>query len=246
MPLFACLSAAAVLAIPARAIDHERARGFARGEEGDHQHLAWRGLLRSRPLLVLAVGAALFHFANASMLPMLGQKLALAHSGEETMWLSASIMTAQFVVIPTAMLAGAMADSWGRKPILLLGFAALPIRGVLYTLSDDPIWLVAVQIFDGISMGVFGTLLPLILADVMRGTGRYNVSQGIVGTVQGVGGSLSNVVAGLIVVSQGYNAAFLALAVVATTAFLLVLVALPETLSNLQDADVTRPATSGG
>jgi MFS family permease len=124
-----------------------------------------------------------------------------------------------------------MADTWGRKPILLLGFAALPIRGVLYTLSDDAIWLVAVQIFDGISMGIYGTLLPLILADLMRGTGRYNVSQGIVGTVQGVGGSLSNVVAGLIVVSQGYNTAFLALACVATTAFLLVLLALSETVN---------------
>jgi MFS family permease len=245
VPLFACLSAAAVLAIPAGAIDHERARGFVSREEGERQPLAWRSLLESRPLLILAASAALFHFANAPMLPMLGQKLALAHQGEETVWLSASIITAQFVVIPVAMLVGAMADAWGRKPILLFGFAALPIRGVLYTLSDDPIWLVAVQIFDGISMGIYGTLLPLILADVMRGTGRYNVSQGIVGTVQGVGGSLSNVVAGLIVVSQGYNAAFLVLAGIAAIAFVLVLLALPETVK-LQDAGATEPAARGG
>jgi len=244
-PLFACLSATAVLAIPASAIDHERARGFAGAQEGDGQPLAWRRLFENRTLLVLAVSAALFHFANAPMLPMLGQKLALAHRGEETVWLSASIMTAQFAVIPVAMLTGAMADTWGRKPILLLGFAALPIRGVLYTLSDDAIWLVGVQVLDGVGMGIYGTLLPLIIADVMRGTGRYNVSQGIVGTVQGVGGSLSNVVAGLIVVSQGYNAAFLALASVAATAFLLVLLALPETVT-LQDASVTEPATRSG
>jgi predicted MFS family arabinose efflux permease len=245
VPLFACLSAAAVLAIPARAIDHERARGFAGAQEGESQPLAWRHLFESRPLLVLATSAALFHFANAPMLPMLGQKLALAHRGEETVWLSASIVTAQFVVIPVAMLVGAMADTWGRKPILLLGFAVLPIRGVLYTLSDDAIWLVAVQIFDGISMGIYGTLLPLILADVMRGTGRYNVSQGIVGTVQGVGGSLSNVAAGLIVVSHGYNAAFLALAAVAAAAFLLVLLALPETVT-LQDGNEREPAARSG
>jgi len=244
LPLFACLSAAAVLAIPAHAIDHERARGFARAEVGDRQPLAWRHLFENRALLVLAGSAALFHFANGPMLPMLGQKLALAHPGEETVWLSASIMTAQFVVIPVAMLVGAMADAWGRKPLLLLGFAALPIRGVLYTLSDDAFWLVAVQILDGVSMGIYGTLLPLILADVMRGTGRYNVSQGIVGTVQGVGGSLSNVVAGLIVVSQGYNAAFLALAGVAATAFLLILLALPETVP-LQDASAAQAAPGG-
>jgi len=235
VPLFACLSVAAVLAIPAGAIDHERARGFASREEEDRPPLAWRHLFENRTLLVLAASAALFHFANGPMLPMLGQKLALAHPGEETVWLSASIVTAQFVVIPVAMLVGATADTWGRKPLLLLGFAALPIRGVLYTLSDDAIWLVGVQVLDGVGIGIYGTLLPLILADVMRGTGRYNVGQGIVGTVQGVGGSLSNVFAGLIVVAQGYNAAFLALASVAATAFLLVLLALPETV-NLNDA----------
>ena len=232
VPLFACLSVAAVLSIPARAIDHERARGLGRLEDG-RQPSAWRSLIGSRPLLVLAASAALFHFANAPMLPLLGQKLALAHRGEETVLLSASIMTAQFVIIPVAILVGATADAWGRKPILLLGLAALPIRGLLYTLSDDASWLIAVQILDGVGMGVYDTMVPLILADVMRGTGRYNVSRGIVGTVQGVGGSLSNVVAGLIVVYQGYNTAFLALAAVASTAFLFVLLAMPETM-NLQ------------
>jgi MFS family permease len=228
VPLFACFSVAAVLSIPARAIDHERARGLSRMDDAT-QPSGWRSLIESRPLLVLAASAALFHFANSPMLPLLGQKLALAHRGQETVLLSASIMTAQFVVIPVAMLVGARADAWGRKPILLLGFAALPIRGLLYTVSDDAIWLVAVQVFDGIGTGIFDTILPLILADVMRGTGRYNVSRGIIGTVQGVGGSLSNVIAGLIVVNQGYDTAFLALAAVASAAFLVVLIAMPET-----------------
>ena len=93
--------------------------------------LLWRG-----PLLVLAVSMALFHFANAPLVPLLGQKLALAHPAEATLLLSACIITAQLVSIPTALLVGARADRWGRKPLLLVAFAALPLRGLLYIVSD--------------------------------------------------------------------------------------------------------------
>ena len=186
-------------------------------------------LLERRPLLVLAAANALFHFANAPMLPLLGQTLALAHPRAETALTSACIVTAQLVTIPTALLVGLKARAWGRKPLLLLGFAALPIRGVLFTLSDSAVWLVGVQILDGLAAGILDALIPLVLLDVMRGTGRYNVSRGAVGTVQGVAGSLSNVVAGFIVVEAGYGTAFLALAVVAAAAWSLMLIAMPET-----------------
>jgi MFS family permease len=82
---------------------------------------------------------------------------------------------------------------------------------------------------DGIGLGILDALIALILADIMRGTGRYNVARGIVGTAQGVGGSLSNVVAGLIVVTFGYAVAFLTLAAVAVSAFIFMMAAMPET-----------------
>jgi MFS family permease len=141
-------------------------------------------------------------------------------------------VTAQLVSVPTALLVGARADTWGRKPILLAGFAALPLRGVLYAVSDDPVFLIAVQALDGISLGILDALIALVLADIMRGTGRYNAARGVVGTVQGIGGSLSNVVAGFIVVTAGYGAAFLTLAAVALTAFVVMLAAMPETRAN--------------
>jgi sugar phosphate permease len=118
---------------------------------------------------------------------------------------------------------------WGRKPLLLAGFGALPLRGILYTASDDPALLIAVQALDGISLGILDALIALILADIMRGTGRYNAARGVLGTVQGIGGSSSNVVAGLIVVTAGYGAAFLTLAAIALTAFVVILAAMPET-----------------
>jgi MFS family permease len=230
VPFFAVLFALALSAIPASAIDNERARGLDRADipAGPIAPVGWRVLVETRALLVLAVGIALFHFANAPMLPLLGQKLALAHKGEETLLMSAAIATAQLTMIPTALLVGSLAGRLGHKSLLLVAFAALPLRGVLLTLSDDRGYLIAVQVLDGIAAGAMDALLPLVLADIMRGTGRYNLSRGFVGTIQGIGGSLSNVVAGSIVVWAGYSPAFLLLALVAGAAFLVILMGMPD------------------
>jgi MFS family permease len=163
------------------------------------------------------------------MLPLLTQKLALAHAGAETVLVAACVVTAQIVSVPTALLVGARADVWGRKPLLLASFAALPLRGVLLSVSNDPAFLIVVQALDGVALGILDALLALVLADLMRGTGRYNAARGLVGTVQGIGGSLSAVVAGLIVVTAGYGTTFLTLAAVALIAFVVVLAAIPET-----------------
>jgi MFS family permease len=231
VPLFAVLTSFAVLSIPAAAIDQDRARGLdtATGATDHEKPLGWGVLLERRSLLVLTAANALFHFANAPMLPLLGQKLALAHPGAETALTSACIITAQLVTIPTALLVGWKANSWGRKALLLIGFGALPIRGILYTLSDNAAWLVSVQILDGIAAGTLDALIPLVLADVMRGTGRYNLARGMLGTIQGIAGSLSNVVAGLLVVGVGYSATFLSLSTVATAGLLLLVFQMPET-----------------
>jgi MFS family permease len=171
----------------------------------------------------------LFHFANAPMLHLVGQKLALAHPGIETALMSACVIAAQMVMIPMALLVGSRADTWGRKPLLLAGFVILPIRGVLYTCSDNTAWLIAVQLLDGIGNGMFGAPAPLVLADLMRGTGRYNVARGMVATIQGIGASVSNAVAGLIVVWSGYNLAFAVLAAVALAALILLVTLMLET-----------------
>ena len=96
------------------------------------------------------------------------------------------------------------------------------MRGPLCAGVDHPAGLVATWALDGTGGGAFDAPLPLVLADVTRDSGRYSAARGMVGIVQGVGGSLGNAVAGAIVVGTGYRAAFLALAVVALAAFLLV------------------------
>jgi len=199
-------------------------------------------LLTCRPLLLYAGCTMLFHFANAPLLPLVGQKLAFAHKEWATAMMSACIIAAQMIMLPIALFVGWNADRWGRKPILLIGFGILPIRAALYTLSNASAWLIGVQLLDGIGAGIWGTITPLVVADRMRGTGRYNVAQGGVATAQGIGASLSGLAAGVIVDHFGYSAAFLTSAAVAAIAFAALFVAMPETAPARDKPAVEEPA----
>jgi MFS family permease len=138
VPFFAVLASLAVLSIPADAIDYDRARDLERnpGVENGAGAAGYGVLFKSRPLVIFGLCAMLFHFANAPLLPLVGQKLAAAHPKEATAMMSACIVAAQMVMLPIALLVGRKADVWGRKPLFLAGFAILPIRAVLYTFSD--------------------------------------------------------------------------------------------------------------
>ncbi|WP_210644215.1 MFS transporter [Pseudomonas sp. Tri1] len=229
MAAMALASVVAVSCVSAKAIDHDVARGLVAGQslQGPVPS-ALRVLLDNRTLLLFALCCGLFHLANAAMLTLVSQKLALANAHLATPLTSACIVAAQLVMVPMAWLVGTKADDWGRKPLLLAGFLILPIRGVLYVLSDDPYWLVAVQLLDGVGAGLFGALFPLVVKDLTQGTGRFNVSLGVLSTVFGLGAALSNSLAGFVVQGAGYSAAFLTLAAIAALAFGLLL-ALPET-----------------
>ena len=232
MAFMALASVLAVSCVSAQAIDHEVARGFDPAHATDHEQPSGiRVLLANRPLLVFAICCALFHLANAAMLPLVSQKLSQINLQMATPLTSACIVAAQLVMVPMAWLVGVKADLWGRKPLLLAGFMILPLRGVLYTLYDDPYWLVAVQLLDGIGAGIFGALFPVIVKDLTQGTGRFNVSLGALSTVFGLGAALSSSLAGFVVQQAGYNAGFLTLAGMAAVALVLVWLAMPETMA---------------
>ncbi|MFQ3451904.1 MFS transporter [Bradyrhizobium sp. UFLA01-814] len=229
----ALASIAATLSIPPTAIDHQVARGLDDMEEhgaSQDRPSGFRVLLTCRPLLIFAVSTVIFHFANAAMLPLVGQKLALVNRNLGTSLMSVCIIAAQMVMVPVAMLVGRKADVWGRKPIFATALAVLAIRGALYPLSDNPYWLVSVQLLDGIGAGIFGALFPLVVADLTHGTGHFNISQGAIATATGLGGALSTAVAGFIIVHAGYSAAFLFLAAVACAGLIGYCALMPETL----------------
>jgi predicted MFS family arabinose efflux permease len=229
VPVFAALTSAAALAIPPEAINHDRARDSAYDGEARGSPAGYRVLFETRPLLIFALCAFFFHFANAPLLPLVGQKLALEFPKEATAMMSFCIVAAQGVMLPLALLVGHRADQWGRRPIFLIAFAALPIRAALYTLSDNAFWLVGVQLLDGIGAGIYQALTPLVIADIMRGTGRYNLAQGAVATTQGIGASISALAAGVAVDRFGYSISFFALGAAAAIAFLVFFGFMPET-----------------
>jgi MFS family permease len=227
VPVFALLAIGATLSIPHDAIDQNRARGL-----DDSSDKTGSGILmpmKSRPLVLFALCAMLFHFANAPLLPLVGQKLAQSHPAWATAMMSACIIAAQLIMLPVALAVGWTADRLGRKPILLIGFGVLPIRALLYTFSNDAWWLIGVQLLDGIGAGIFGAITPLLVADLTRGTGRYNLAQGAVATAQGIGASLSGLFAGVVVDHFGYSVTFLSLGAAACVACVTLLFAMPET-----------------
>jgi MFS family permease len=232
VPVFTVLASVAVLSISAAAIDHDRARDLRENLDAAETPVSATGygiLFKSRPLVIFGLCVMLFHLANAALLPLVGQKLAAVHPKEATAMMSACIVAAQLVMLPIALLVGRTADTLGRKPLFLAGFAVLPLRAALYTLSDNSSWLIGVQLLDGVGAGVFGALTPLVIADIVRGTGRYNLAQGAIATVQGIGASLSGLAAGAIVDHFGYSAAFLAAGGAALVAVVIFALQMPET-----------------
>jgi MFS family permease len=223
----ACVFAA--YAVDADAIDHDVARGADDRDHGKNETSGLKVLLENRTLLLFTASITLFHFANAAMLPLVGEKLALSNQETSSLFMASCIISAQMVMIPMAILVGHKADTWGRKPIFLLGFAVLPLRGVLYTLTQDPHALVAIQLLDGVGAGIFGALFFIVVADLTRGTGRYNLALGASGACWGLGAALSNGVAGFIVNAFGFSAAFLFLSACALVALLLFWLGVPET-----------------
>jgi MFS family permease len=220
-------------------IDPIRADGGLNGALPGHKPSSVAMLLRKPSLLILTFCVFLFHAANAAMLPLVGAEMTVRSGYWATALVAACIVLPQLVVALIAPGIGRLAVSKGRRPVLVLGFAVLPIRAAVLALNSDPAIIIGVQVLDGLSAAVLGVLVPLSLADISRGTGRFNLAQGIVGSATGIGAAASTAVAGYLATQFSVSLAFAGLAITAVCAFLTVLVALPETRP-----DATYPARS--
>lgn len=214
--------------ITAGEIDPERAHG-APPRERRKPPIRPGELMQNRRLLIFAGCLLLFHLANAAMLPLMGSVLTMRSARWATLLIAACIVVPQIVVAALSPWIGERAQAWGRRPLLLIGFAALPLRGLLFAVVGNPELLVAVQLLDGITAAVFAVLVPLIVADLTRDTGHFNLGQGIVGTFVGIGASISATLAGLISDRFGSPWAFAGLAVIALAGFVAVGLLMPET-----------------
>ena len=220
---------ASLFRIRANEIDPVRAHGGSPEPQRATLSVGLHLLFHNRPLLVLAGCAALFHLANATMLPLMASAVTKQMPDRATILIAACIVVPQLVVAACSPWVGRQAQVLGRKRILLIGFAALPIRGVLLAFVSDPYLLVVAQVLDGVSAAVLGVLVPLIAADVTRGTGRFNLAQGMIGTAVGIGASVSGVLTGYTADLAGTTAAFLMLAAVGAVGLTSVWALMPET-----------------
>ena len=208
--VFAVLSIISVLLIPRDAIDDRVARGMKEGDSSD-QASGYRVLIECKPLLVLAAALALFHLGNAAMLPLYGLAVVAEKQGDPASFVALTIVVAQGVMIIVSLIAMRMAEKEGLWLIVLISFVALPIRGLIAAFVINRWGVYPVQILDGIGAGLQSVAVPALVARILNGTGRVNVGQGAVMTMQGLGASLSPALGGWIAQEIGYSAMFMIL-----------------------------------
>ena len=243
----------ALLLIPAMAalsrirpteVDAERAHGGPPEDKPHHAPIEMHTLLRKPILLILAGCVLLFHLANASMLPLMGSTLARRSPEWATALVAGCIVIPQIIVALAAPWVGHHAQIWGRRPFLMAAFAALLLRALLFATISEPAFVLAAQVLDGITAATLGIMVPLMIADIMRGTGRFNLAQGMVGTAMGIGASISPTLSGYLTDAFSSNTAFLGLAGVAAGGLAGVWLLMPETLPAQDPADAATGTSS--
>lgn len=197
----------------------------AQAASGSH----WRAVAGNRTLIVLFACMLLFHVGNAAMLPLVGSALTLRSAESPALFIAACIVVPQVMVTFLSPLVGHLAQSWGRRPLLIIALAVLPLRGICFAYIQEEYLFVAAQSLDGISAAILGVLVSLVVADATRKSGHFALAQGVIGTGMGIGASISTLFAGQLADRLGSSSAFMGLAVVGGLACVAALIAMPET-----------------
>jgi len=209
--LFGVLSIASVLMIPKDAIDDDEARGLDKSADANAKVGGLTVLLECKPLLILAAALACFHLGNGAMLPLYGLAVVANKQGDPAGFVAITIVVAQATMILASLVAMRLAEKEGYWLVLLVSFIALPIRGIVAAYVMNKWGVYPVQFLDGIGAGLQSVAVPGLVARILSGTGRVNVGQGAVMTVQGLGASLSPAIGGWIAQDIGYGPMFLIL-----------------------------------
>jgi MFS family permease len=221
----ALLTAAAALALRERDLNPRLATGLT---PQAIRPVAWTRLLRPPRVRYALLSVTLFHLANAPILPLAAL---YAHSlGASDSLTTATVTTAQIVMVPVSLLASRLCDSWGRKPLLALAFWVLPLRILCYPFASTPYAVVALQLLDGIGAGIFGVAIIPFTADLTRGKGHFNGLLGCFNTAVALGGVAGPLLAGFLLQQLGFASAFHSFAALSLLAALLFTAKVPETL----------------
>jgi MFS family permease len=205
--VFGVLAIVSILLVPSKAIDYRAARGLS-SDKVDDAASGFRVLLTCKPLLILAVSLLLFHLGNAAMLPLYGLAVVGQAKADPALFTAMTIVVAQAVMVVVSMIAMRTMRTRGHWWVLLVSFAALPVRGLLAGTFITAWGVWPVQALDGIGAGLQSVAVPALVAHLLRGTGRVNVGQGAVMTMQGIGAALSPALGGWIAQLSGYRLSF--------------------------------------
>lgn len=187
-------------------------------------------LLKDRRLFVFASCVALFTFGNAATLPLVSATLNKSVGDLASLTIAACIVLPQIIVALISPAVGRMAETRGRRWVLIIGLAALPVRCVIFALLlGHPSIVVLTQALDGIAAASIGVLVPLITSDLAAHSGHYNLSLGFVGFFMGIGGTFSTGLGGWMADRLGDPLALLGLGFIGLLAMLLAMAAMPET-----------------
>ncbi|WP_250468224.1 MFS transporter [Caballeronia sp. GAFFF2] len=222
--LFGAMTVISTLLIRRDSIDHDSARGLgaSSSKEREREHASgFRMLLTCKPLLLLAASLAMFHLGNAAMLPLYGLAVVAAHKGDPSAFTAQTIVIAQLVMVAAAFFASRIIQRLGYWGVILITFLALPLRGLVAAMLINAWGVWPVQALDGIGAGLQSVAVPALVVRLLQGTGRVNVGQGVVMTVQGIGAALSPALGGMLAQHFGYKVAFLVLGAVSIGSLLL-------------------------
>jgi MFS family permease len=217
----------ALSTIPGDEIDYARARNA--GKSKNALTIARvLDLAKNRRLLLFSAAVVAFQLADASMLPMIGTSIATG-GDKASLWMSLLIIVPQIMVACLAPWVGYHSERRGRRPLLLIGFGAEPLRALLLALSTDYWVVLAGQVLNGVSAAIIGVMTVLVVTDLTAGTGRFNLAGGTVAALSGIAASLSTLASGFVFQTFGQVAGFLTLAAAACTATVLLWAFLTET-----------------
>ena len=192
----------------------------------------WRApfaLLRDRRILLFATGLMLFQLSSIAVLQLAAVEVTARVGARSGLVIAAFIIVPQAIVALAAPWIGAMAEQHGRRIILIVGFATTPLRALGFMLIGNPVALIGVQVLEGAGGAAFGVMMPLVAADLTRGTRHYTLCLGLLSLAATAGAALSTVLAGFVADRMGRPAAFFVLAVAGLLATVLIAVAFPET-----------------
>jgi MFS family permease len=224
-----CVPAAlALAAIRGDDIDYAEARSAA-DRRNPRKGSRLRDAARNRHLHVFILSLTLFQFANASLAPLATGRVGYQYIRESELVTAAAVLVPQVMAALIATWVARRSDDWGRKPLLLAGLGAVAVRAALLAATANPWLLIAIQLLDGVSAAIIGVMMPLVIADLTRGTGRYNLAQGVAGAAAGIGAALSTGSSGYAVERLGYTTGFFGLAVVGLVGLAVLYWFLPET-----------------